>query len=236
MNVRFTHFTVIVAVCAMLAAPSFAADRERIEGRGYFMAGAQAMDIDELNSRLSANGYGTFPETFATFGGGGYGIIGRFLIGGEGMGVVTGSESGTVGTDYFKTMLAGGYGMVKFGYIVYRRGGCIFYPAFGIGGGGLSLDIRKDATEPFDQFLANPRRRTTLSTGFLLLDLGIGVDHLAILGGKGEDRGGIVFGVKAGYMLSPYRSDWGDALDGPDSGIEGAYFRIVIGGGGTGSR
>jgi hypothetical protein len=210
--------------------------QERAEGRGYFAVGVQGMDIGSLNSRLQANGYGDFAETFASFGGGGYGVMGRFLIGGEGMGVAAGSESATIGADFFKVSLGGGYGLFKLGYIVYRRNGFIVFPSLGIGGGGLGLTISQEATLPFDQYLQNPRRKTTLGTGFFLLDLGLGADHLVVLNRRGEEEGGIMFGARAGYLLAPFRSDWGDALDGPDSAIEGAYFRLVIGGGGSGRR
>jgi hypothetical protein len=218
----------------LLAAPTVA--QERVEGRGFFMAGVQAMDIGCLNSRLRANGYGDFSDTFSSFGGGGYGIMGRFLIGGEGAGVFTGGESATLGGDYFKASLNGGYGLLRLAYIAYRHNGFILYPTFGLGGGGLALSVSQEATLPFDQYLQNPRRKTTLGSGFFLVDLGLGVDHLVVLNRRGEEEGGMVFGVRTGYLFAPFRSDWGDALDGPDSAIEGAYFRIVLGGGGSGRR
>lgn len=234
MRTRFASFVTATFTCALLAALAVtAAAQEPSGGRGFFTLGTQTMGIDELNSRLSANGYGTFSEPFMTAGGEGYGIIGRMLVGGEGMAVVSGSESGTVGAKLYKSMLTGGYGLFKVGYIAYQKGGFILYPSFGIGGGGLSLTISRDETASFDQFLADPGRNSTLTTGFLLLDLGIGADNLVILDRRNDPEGGIAFGVRAGYLFSPYRSDWGDALDGPDAGIEGVYLRIAIGGGGN---
>lgn len=217
----------------LLVGAGTAPGQERPSGRGYLMAGAQGMDIGELNDRLDANGYGTFTETFGMFGGGGYALIGRFIIGGEGAGIFGGSESATLGTDFFKSTLNGGYGLFRLGYVTARRGGFLFYPTLGIGGGGLSLEISQEATLPFDQYLQNPRRRTRLSNGFLLLDIGLAADHLMILERKDAEEGGIMIGARAGYLFSPWRSDWGDALDGPDSGIEGLYFRVVFGGGGS---
>jgi len=224
----------MILLLALSAATAFA--QERVEGRGFFMAGVQGMDIGDLNSRLRANGYGEFSETFASFGGGGYGINGRFLIGGEGTAVIAGGESATIGGEYFKTSLGGGYGLFKLGYIIYRRDGFILYPSFGIGGGGIGLDITQEATIPFDQHLQNPRRKTSLSSGFFLIDLGLGADRLVTVNRKGDEEGGIVFGIHAGYLLAPFRSDWGDALNGPDAAIEGGYVRIIIGGGGSSRR
>ncbi len=231
---RFVMTAVLFLALLSIAGPGYG--QRTGEGRGYLMAGAQGMDIGALNSRLRANGYDTFPGTFATFGGGGYGIMGRFVIGGEGVGVMGGSKSGTIGADLFKTSLNGGYGLFRIGYIVARRGGLIVYPTFGIGGGGLSLEIDRRETVSFDSILQNPRRSARLGSGFLLLDLGVGADNMVVLNRRGNEEGGIVFGLHAGYLFSPYQSGWGDALDGPDAAIQGAYVRLVVGGGGSRSR
>ncbi len=223
----------LAVLLGITALPGGGFGQERSEGRGYFMAGSQGMDLGSLNDRLQANGYGTFSETFGVFGGGGYAIVGRFVIGGEGGGVFGDSESATIGNDFFKSTLNGGYGLFRLGYIIARRGGAIVYPALGLGGGGLSLEISQEATLPFDQYLQNPRRSTRLGNGFLLLDLGVAAEHMVVLERRNGQEGGIMFGARIGYLFSPWRSDWGDALNGPDSGIEGVYFRLVFGGGGT---
>ena len=203
------------------------------EVRSYFMAGAQGMDIGELNTRLKTNGYETFGKTFATFGFGSYGIKGRYLIGGEGNMVIGGNKSATIGADLFKTYLNGGYGLLRFGYIVARRGGLIVYPTLGIGGGGLGFGIERKETVSFDSILQNPRRNSILGVGFFLFDLGAGVDNLVIMNRREDEARGMAFGIRAGYLFAPYRSDWGDVLDGPDIGIQGAYVRLTIGVGRT---
>ena len=202
-------------------------------GRGFFMGGANNINIGGLNTRLKNNGYREFSETCISFGGGGYGLLNRLVIGGEGFGVLSGDRSGVVGSETFKTTLRGGYGLFKLGYVIYKRGGFNIYPAVGIGGGGITLDIGKKETVPFDDILKSPKRNVQLTTGCLLIDIGVGADYLMILDRKNTgDEGGLAFGVRVGYLAAPYRSDWGDALDGPDIGFEGFYFRLMFGGGG----
>jgi hypothetical protein len=218
---------------ALLSFAGSAAAQQREEGRGFFLVGAQGMDIGNLNTRLRTNGYQTYPGTFLSLGGSGYGIRGRFLFGAEGVGVIGGNKSATIGTDLFKTSLNGGYGLFKIGYIVFRQGGLIVYPALGIGGGGLNLGINRQETVSFDSVLQDPRRSTNLGTGFFLIDLGVGADNLIILRHMGNREGGFAFGLRAGYLFAPFRAGWGDALNGPDVGIQGAYIRLALGGGGS---
>lgn len=202
-------------------------------GRGFFMGGTNIIDIGELNTRLKNNGYHTFSDNLIGFGGGGYGILNRLIIGGEGFGMSSAAELGTAGGETFKTTLSGGYGLFKLGYVVYRRGGFNLYPAVGFGGGGLALEITRKETVAFDDILKSPKRNVQLSNGCLLIDIGVGVDYLMILDRKNTgDEGGLAFGMRVGYLAAPYRSDWGDALDGPDIGFDGFYFRLMFGGGG----
>jgi len=209
------------------------ADIGKAEGRGYFMVGTNTIDIGDLNTRLKNEGYREFLETFMALGGGGYAMLDRFIIGGEGIGLLTGDESGTIGSETFKTSFDGGYGIVKLGYLFYQHNGLNLYPTIGFGGGSMKLNIKKSETVSFDDILKNPKRTVSLSTSCLIIDIGIGIDYLMVMeSGSEGDRGGIVFGAKIGYLVSPYREDWGDAINGPDISMEGFYFRLTLGGGG----
>ncbi|MGB9665157.1 MAG: hypothetical protein ACPL25_09620 [Ignavibacteria bacterium] len=55
-------------------------------GEGYFMVGIQKIDVKNLNSLLRNNNYPVLNESYPSIGGGGYGIINNFVIGGEGHG------------------------------------------------------------------------------------------------------------------------------------------------------
>lgn len=206
-------------------------------GMGYFMFGGSIIDINSLNSRLENKGYSKLSNNFISFGGGGHGIINKVIIGGEGHGLI-GKET-TSGN--YKTSLNCGYGFFNLGYIIYSTRNFNIYPLLGLGGGGMSLKIVERGTPSFDEVLDNPKRSTELSTGGLLIHLSVGTDYLLKkVCGCGEGEGGLVFGLRVGYILAPFKGDWEmDGLDiseGPEIGITGPYIRLMIGFGGFGKR
>ena len=155
------------------------------------------------------------------------------IIGGECHALVS-EETTSV---HHTTRIGVGYGLFDLGYIVYSSKDVRVYPLIGLGGGGLSLRIVEEETSlSFDEVLDNPRRSAELVTGGFLVNLALGVDYLLQLNEDERGRGGLVFGLRAGYTLSPVKGDWN--LDevaisgGPDMGITGMYVRLMIGGGG----
>lgn len=202
-------------------------------GMGYFMFGTTQIKINELNKMLKDNGYPECEENLTSFGGGGHGIIkDKVIIGGEGHGLI-GRESSN---DTYKIRIVGGYGVFNLGYILYSTKNLRLYPIFGIGGGGLSLKIiEKKEDLSFRDVLENPKRGVELSTGGFLVNLAIGGDYLLRLGKDERGEGGLVFGIRTGYIL-PHFEKWEmDEIDishGPRIGVTGPYIRIMIGGGG----
>lgn len=207
------------------------------EGRGYFMIGGNWLDMDELNSRLKDNGYAEFTDSFLSLGGGGHGIVReRIVIGGEGHALLGRTENSTIGDVDYGTKFSAGYGFFDVGVVAIRARGLDVYPLLGLGGGGVSLDITQSEIGSFDDILENPNRRAKLSTWGFLINLGLGIDYLAVLGENEEGEGGIVIGLRSGYIFSPFDGDWSfkDEIlpGGPDLGLTGAYIRLTIGGGG----
>jgi hypothetical protein len=209
----------------------------RKEGRGYFMVGKSFLDMDELNTRLKENGYATFSDSPVSLGAGGHGIVrDRFVIGGEGHALLSRTEESTIGGVDYGSRLSAGYGFFDVGVLAMRAGGLDVYPMLGLGGGGVSLDIRQSRIGSFEDLLEDPDRSATLSTWSFLINLGLGIDYLAVLGEGRNGEGGIVIGLRSGYIFSPFNGDWdfkGETLPGgPEPGLNGAYIRLTIGGGG----
>ena len=201
-------------------------------GAGYFAIGTNVIGIDALNDRLAAFGYPTFGSAFLSLGGGGYGVVsGRFLLGGEGHGLIRPSQS--VGGR--NVSAGGGYGLATIGYLAVAQSKLRVYPQVGVGAGGFTVDIGSAGTATaFDEVLNNPNRSAELSRGSLLVSLAVSATYEF----SGPDEaGGFRIGLQAGYLLAPYSGDWqldADALEnGPDAGFDGPFIRLLIGGGGA---
>lgn len=213
-------------------------EEERGAGQGFFQAGYIDLDLGDLNTSLAAAGLPELDGAVLTLGGAGYGVRGRFLIGGEGHALLGGDETTPDGS--LDVSLGGGYGLFRVGYLALEHDHLDIYPTVGIGGGSLSVRIRERSVPTFDDVLADPRRSATLSTGMFLLDFGLGLNYRFVVRDDAEDEfGGILVGVQGGYTLAPGDTSWNlDELNsvagGPDTQIEGFYLRISIGGWGRG--
>lgn len=204
------------------------------EGTGFFALGVHAVNLAPLNDQLSGAGYPTFATEMLSFGGGGHGVVaGRILLGGTGHGVVSPSK----GYQGREVGVGGGYGLATLGYLFRPSPKLRVFPQLGVGGGGLQLEIGSAGAEQFDDVLQNPNRSATLQQGSVLLRVGAGLEYLF---GPTHDGGQFRLGLRVGYLLSPYDTDWN--LDehtlsgGPDASLGGPFFQLTIGGGGTEDR
>ncbi|MDH3223765.1 MAG: hypothetical protein OEO23_08615 [Gemmatimonadota bacterium] len=212
-------------------------DPGEIGGRGFFLIGYQGLDLDPLNSRLSAAALPTASADFLTLGGAGFGTFGRLLVGGEGHAIIASDEAAASGT--METRTSGGHGQFSLGYVVYSQRRFSIYPLFGIGGGAVTLDIVERGDETFDDVLADPDRSARLTASGLLLDVSIGLEMRPGFGRAFARRdGGFAIAVRGGYTFAPGDWEWtlhdkDDVFGGPDTGIEGFYVRVGVGGWGT---
>lgn len=205
-------------------------DRKATEGgAGFFAIGMTRAGLGTLNDRLDAAGYPTFGTRLLSFGGGGYTLVGgRVLIGGEGHGVFAPSET-VQGRD---VTLGGGYGLATVGYLAVARSGWQVYPQVGVGLGGVSVEIGSADGANFDDVLDAPNREARLNRGQLLASLAL---HATYTLGAPEGASGFRIGLQVGYLFAPAHGDWtmgGHTLPGgPEAGLDGAFFRLLLGGG-----
>lgn len=219
-------------------------DEEEGRGGGYFQAGFMMLDVDELNASLIGAGYPGLDDSYLTLGGGGFGMTGRFLLGGEGHAVVGSAETTADGA--LEVRLGGGYGLFRVGYLAYSVEGLDVFPMIGVGGGGMNLSLLERSAPTFDDVLADPQRSSNLSTGTFLLDGSVAVFYRPSFAQtepdpeeEEDDRGGLLLGLQAGYTFAPGNSSWRlDAINtvagGPDTKLQGFYVRLSIGGWGSG--
>lgn len=207
------------------------AKAKKSDFRGYFMFGGNILDIDALNTRLESKGYSEFSDEFFSFGGGfSYGIGDRAFVGGEGHILVGEEKEASIPSGDYKASLTGFYGTFDFGVLAYSKRGLNVYPFLGIGYGSIGLKI---GPYVFEDIIENPTRSAELSANGFLLNVGVGTDYLAKIWRDEKKESGFVFGVRLGYTFAPFEYDWLmddiDVSGGPDIGITGPYFRIMLG-------
>ncbi len=227
----------ILAVPASAFAQSPDSTRREQAGRGFFEVGYMGLDLRDLNAALVSAGLPQLEEQYLTLGGAGFGQVGRWLIGGQGAGLLGQHRTTTDGS--YDVSLGGGYGMFRLGYNVLSQGNLDLFPSLGIGGGGMQLEIRGRSAPTFGEVLAAPGRSSRMSTGAFIMGVGVDGNYRILLGRtpKGES-GGMLIGFSAGYMFSPWTSAWeldnlNSVAGGPSAKIEGLYARFSIGGWGT---
>jgi len=229
-----TLATLALAVTATAAAaqePATAGVKPEV--RGYLLIGGVGLDLDGINGSLGAQGFSEIGGETFSMGGGGHVLLGRWLLGAEGFGLFP-RESDTPGGEW-QARISGGGGLVNVGYTVVRAGGTSVYPMLGIGAGGLTLQMTEQGRPTFDDVMASPGRGSTLTRVAMLVQPAVGLDHLVRVREVDGMLAGVVVGVRAGYTFSPVTSPW--YLDtmrlagSPDQGMEGAFVRVMIGGG-----
>jgi len=236
------------AVLASAPASIAAQDAPPLPGRGHFSVGYIELDLDELNADLQDGGFPALDGSFLTLGGGGYGTRGRLLIGGEGHGLL-GSDA-TTADGSTQVSVGGGYGLFKLGYLAFAQNGLEVFPSVGIGGGGMHVQIVERSAPTFGDIIADPQRSSKLSAGSFLMDVA-GTAHFRFAPGdegedagdddEGENPGGMLIGLQAGYTFAPGSSRWtlddiNSVAGGPTLNMQGFYFRISVGGWGGGDR
>src|SRR5207253_3020091 len=99
-------------------------------------------------------------------------------------------------------------------YALVASGRLNVFPTFGVGIGRFDVTLRDRAggsapttAQPtFAEVAQTPGTETTISGSHLLYSLGGGADYLITRGPP--DHAGVVFGVRAGWLVAPNRTTW----------------------------
>ncbi|MDP8225580.1 MAG: hypothetical protein P9L99_19625 [Candidatus Lernaella stagnicola] len=227
-------FTAVTA----LAQDDPTATKKPFEWRFFFGLGGGHTMLSELNADMDDAGYNEFP---GGFGAGSFGFIGnynRWMFGTHGISfslapIEDKAENWTAAAE-------GSFGVAQFGYAVLHQGGWQLYPLIGLGLGNATLRIYDDTDTDFDEVLRDPRRMSSIKTGFFLVNAEFGFDYRfnMVQNTHGDRSQGLVLGGRLGYAYTPINRDWsmGDTQvdDAPLLGINGPYLQFVIGWGGGG--
>ncbi len=198
----------------------------------YLSFGSSTINIGDLNTTLTANKYQPFPTTAWTLGTGTRNISGNIMTGSEGNFTL---ENSNLKVNGYNSYLSSSFSIIlNAGYVLYSTENFKVYPFVGGGVGRVNMEIIKDEKTPtFKEVLTNPVRGVPVSNTSVLLQLGVGTDYLIKIGKSEQQKGGIVVGLKAGYVFSVYSTGFqlkgADLSGSPSINNNGAYIKAYIG-------
>jgi hypothetical protein len=236
---KVTRTLIVVASIMLLSAVMASAAEIESYGFGGFSIGSQWLDLSQLNSDLSANGFATFNDPTLSLGFESYYATKRKLLFGFEFQLFW--QEATNSTYIQK--LNGYWGFVNLGYSLFPRSrsveGFHLYPIFGLGVSRNRLRLTERAVLDFDDIITNPQNESFLTKWDFLIQAALGADFTVgfteIDNGGG---GGFMLGVRVGYQHSVTDSNWKmsnlDIAGNPGMSMSGFYLRFVIGGIGYG--
>jgi len=201
-------------------------------GFGCFGPMLGMVDFTGLDNALQTGGVNQKLSSFHWgFGGAGYALIDRIVLGGSGW-----AGSQTVGSDSLRVQVEIGGGEFDLGYAALSVRHLIVAPVLGIGGGGYTIELQKlSATAPnFDELLKHPGRTSKVSYSSLSLSPQLMVTvPISFVGLQ----------FRGGYCYTPMSPEWelesgGKLPSGPtiSKGMPFATLNVVFGGFEGGAR
>ena len=162
MNRRLIPVVLLLAAAAVAAPPLNG-------GFGCFGPTVGIVDFGGLNRAFEEGGVQLTHNPSSMqwgFGGAGFALVDRVVIGGGGWG---GSQ--TVGSDSLRASIEIAGGEFDLGYQVYSLKHLLIAPMLGIGGGGYTIELQDTTGLPvsFHQLLQHPGRTSTVSFSGLTL-------------------------------------------------------------------
>lgn len=219
---------VILAASTTVAAPPVNG------GFGCFGPTVGLVNFDSLNAALAGGGITQNLESMHWgFGGAGFALIDRVVIGGSGWG---GSQ--TVGSNDLRATVEIAGGEFDLGYQVFSMEHLLIAPVLGIGGSGYTIELQKLSGMPltFNSLLKDPGYTSTVSFSTLSLTPQLMITvPFSFVGLQ----------LRGGYCYTPTNPEWtlegGSKLSsGPtiSKGMPFATLNVVFGGfeGGTRKR
>lgn len=176
-------------------------------------------------------------------GGEGFGLLGRFIVGGGGFG----NNLMRTSTDSARLDVGFGGGYFKFGYVFHYTRGNFTYLYGGVGWGAMNVRIENLASETDIRFNHQhpiaPGQKGDYTLGLTWYDVGVSYKRLFSAAREPEGDGGFMAGIDLGCLIAVPNSDWEndnttEVVSGPPvpAGMLSPYIRLTIGGGGFGRR
>jgi hypothetical protein len=188
------------------------------------------MDVSKLQVFVPKN-IGKFSSNHIIMGANGFAIRNKCIYGISGYGI-TGD---LIKSDSINVSLKGGVGTFDFGYLILNKKNVKIFPMIGIGGSAYGLQIEKNKDVSVSKISDNPGQEIKITKGGFVADLSLNLNFTpSPSSNEKKNYGGIMTGIKLGYVYSLPSSDWkfsgGDITGGPNFGLNMFYAKLIIGG------
>ncbi|HEY9113425.1 MAG TPA: hypothetical protein VIN10_01915 [Bacteroidales bacterium] len=216
---------------------SISQEANKSGGYGFFAPGIMIGSLSNLETNLQTDGLlassENLPSISTNIGGGGYGLMDkRLIVGGYGFGNFFSKTTSSVAT----IKLAGGGLIAQVGFAAYNKKNMLIFPTVGFGfmGTTMTIDNTSSKDQHFGDNLIPAGSIIEASEGNAMLDIAVNFNKLLSKTGNS----GFCVGASVGYMLSLSDTDWQNvqtkqAITGvDDTGYNGFYVKVIIGGGG----
>jgi hypothetical protein len=227
-----TKVLLLIAICMAAFMAPHISHAQSSGGIGFFAPGLHTVRFGDLNASLPA-GYPVIENQPFLTAGAGYGIISKFVIGGEG----GTHHPGSFTSENLQVDLSSEYGFFSLGYVLLNRKGLLAFPLVSVGENDFAMYIHQSGqTATFPGVTSEPFQATTLRYNTKLLRFSL-TGIYAIKGNvSGKGATGLMVGLTAGYQTAyksgPWEYDNGPLTNGPDLSFNGFYVQLLLGGGG----
>lgn len=231
-NTLFVSILLSLFVYPNLYGQALPESQKKRGGIGFLSIGYQGANPDQFNQTLTSFGYPDVSGTFTSLGGGGYAMIGKFVVGGHGHAATNPKSS----YQNFEVGVEMAYSYVDIGYVLLSNHNLDVFPMVGAGTGRMTFEIAHDEWMPFTSLLSNPQTGTRINHNAFLLNVGVTATYLIDLGNDAFKRNGWMMGIQAGWMIDAFDNEWqlneNTITEVPEFGMGGPYIRIILGAGG----
>lgn len=188
------------------------------------------MNVSKLQAFVPKN-ISKFSSNHIIMGANGFAIHNKFIYGISGC-AITGD---LIKSDSINVSLKGGVGTFDFGYLILNKKNIKIYPMIGIGGSAYGLQIEKNKDVSVKNISDDPGQEIKITKGGFAADLSLNLNFTPSSSfNEKNNYGGIMTGIKLGYIYSLPSSDWkfsgGDITGGPNFGLNMFYIKLIIGG------
>ncbi len=207
---------------------------DRFDGVTFISVGGTILNLANVNNALAAKNYPAFSSNLLSISTGSRTTSASRIVTGSEASFSLENKNLNMGNGYKSFFSSSASIIGNLGYVVYSTDTIKIYPIFGAGVGRTTVDLFKDEKTPtFQELLNRTERGTSLSAVNIIGDLGIGADYTLKVGRSLLKKGGINFGVKAGYVFTVYSTGLqqkGENIFGsPDINNNGPYIRAFVG-------